>query len=96
MSAEQLGLVAGALLSLVLSYVPGLAPKYKALAGDQNRLIMAGLLLIVAVGAFGAACGNLVESTVTCDQEGALGLVTVFIYALVANQTTFTISPGRE
>ena len=91
MSAEQLGAVAGVLLSLAFSYIPGLSGKFDALETTTKRLIMAGLLLVVAVGALGLSCLNVVV-TVDCSQSGLIGLINVYIAALVANQAMFVIT----
>jgi hypothetical protein len=94
MSAEQLAAIAGVVLSLVFSYVPGLSDWYGALEATQKRLVMAGLLLAVAGGAFGLSCGNVIVS-VTCDKAGVIGLISALIAALVANQATYQLSPRK-
>jgi hypothetical protein len=93
MSAEELSLVVGLLLSLLFSYVPGFKGRFEALATETKRLVMAGLLVLVAVGSYGVACWNILDVGVSCDQPGIVGLVTAFIAALVANQATYLISP---
>jgi hypothetical protein len=94
MNAEQLSSIAGVILSLIFSYVPKVSEWYAGREATEKRLIMAGLLLLVALGAFGLSCADVV-SVVTCNKDGALGLVYAFIAALVANQATFAISPKR-
>lgn len=94
MSAEQLAAIAGVVLSLIFSYIPGISDWYGALESTQKRLVMAVLLLVVAVGVFAGSCGGIL-ATVTCDKAGALGLVSALIAALVANQATYQISPRR-
>jgi hypothetical protein len=71
---------------------------FEAKDATAKRLIMAGALLVVAALTFGAACFDLLGGlpfalAVTCDKEGAVGLISNFILALVANQATFLISP---
>ncbi|MFC2053013.1 hypothetical protein ACFLV7_01765, partial [Chloroflexota bacterium] len=51
MGAESLAVVAGVILSLLLSYAPGVKDWYDGLEGNNWRLVMLGLL--VTVGAFG-------------------------------------------
>ncbi len=92
MTTEQLSAIAGVLLSLAFSYVPGLSGKFDTLEPTGKRLVMAGLLLLVAVAAFGLSCSKVVDA-VACDKPGALGLVSAFIAALVANQGAFLLSP---
>ncbi len=91
MSAEQLSAVAGVVLSLAFSYIPGLQGVFDPLTPTEKRLVMASLLIIVAIAAFLAGCRGLLA--ITCDQPGVLGLVTSLVAALVANQATFLISP---
>lgn len=95
MTAETLGLLAGAVLSLAFSYAPGLNTRFAALPPETKRLIMAGLLLVVSGYAFLEACTGiaLLGVVVTCDQVGAVGLVRVYILALVANQGTYAATP---
>lgn len=102
MTTETLSLLAGSLLSLGFSYVPGLAGWYDRLGeggsdgGTAKRLVMLALLVLVAAGAFGLACsgwGSAVGLALTCDQSGAAGLVRALVLAIVANQSTHAISP---
>jgi hypothetical protein len=93
MTVEQLGAIAGVILSLLFSYVPGLSDKFGALPATTKRLVMAGLLLLVAGGALALSCANLIV-TVECTQAGLLSLINVYIAALVANQAAYMIAPG--
>ena len=92
MSSELLAAIAGIVLSLACSYIPGLSTKFAKLQSSTKRLIMAGLLLLTGAAAFGLSCAG-VFSTVTCDKAGILGLVSHFITALIANQSAYTLSP---
>ena len=110
LSAETLVMVAGALLSLAFSYIPGLQPKYDALPATTKRLVMLGLLVLVAGGAYGLAClgwgaliglagespATLRDTPLTCDVPGAAGLVRALILAILSNQATYLISPKVE
>ena len=94
MDDTQLALLAGALLSLVFSYVPNLKDWFDGKDSTTKRLIMAGALLVVSVAIFASSCLDLgLPFEVTCDKGGAVGLVTTFLLALVANQATFLASP---
>lgn len=95
MSSELLASIAGIVLSLVFSYIPGLNSKFAKLDGGVKRLIMGGLLLVTAGAAFGLSCAKIFP-TVACSQDGALGLVRVFVMALIANQSAFLISPETQ
>lgn len=95
MTVEQLGAIAGVILSLLFSYVPGLSDKFNALEPVVKRLIMAGLLLLVAIGALALSCANIIV-TVECTQAGLIALINVYIAALVANQAAYMITPLRR
>jgi len=96
LTAEQLSAIAGVVLSLAFSYIPGVRDWFDGLMPTIKRLIMAGLLLAVALGAFGLGCAGVLGQLggqVGCDQAGAIDLVTAFLAALVANQAAYAISP---
>jgi hypothetical protein len=95
MNAETLSAGAGILLSLAFSYGPGLAPRFAQLDPTTKRLVMAGALLVVALGAFGLSCAGVVDAA-SCTQQGGWALVSAFVSALVANQATYLISPKGE
>jgi len=95
MTAETLAMLAGAVLSLAFSYVPGLSAWFGNLEGTYKRLVMAGLLLLVAVGVAGLACAGFgpdFNLGITCDRAGLVGLFQAFMLALVANQATYSIT----
>ncbi len=99
MTSEILAGIAGVLLSLAFSYIPGLSKWYGELTEEYKRLVMLGLLAVVAVAAFGLACAGLGADfgvTVTCDQAGAIGLIKAFAVAAIANQAAFKLSPYSQ
>jgi len=102
MSAEVLAAIAGSLLSLLFSYVPGLSEWYANLGVAQNddgtrkRLVMLGLLCLVAAGSFGLGCAGWAADfglSISCDQKGVMGLLQALLLAVMANQSTYKISP---
>jgi hypothetical protein len=102
LNEETLAMAAGALLSLAFSYIPGLGERYAALTPVAKRLVMLGLLVLVACGAFGLTClewgvyfglGG-AGSSLACDAPGAAGLLRVLILAVLANQAAYLISPN--
>ena len=101
MNAEQLTVIAGAILSLAFSYIPGLKTRYEPLSAEMKRLVMLGLLLLVVAGVFGLACSRfgayLSEAgiKVPCDEPGLVGLVWSLVLAVMANQSTHLIIPRR-
>jgi Ca2+/Na+ antiporter len=95
MTDVALSAIAGVVLSLVFSYVPGVSSAFDKLETTQKRLTMALLLAIVASGALFLSCANVI-SEVACTQAGVIGLVNAYIAALVANQAAYTISPKKR
>lgn len=94
MNATELSAIAGVVLSLAFSYIPGLSGWFDAKEPTAKRLIMAGVLAAATFAIFVLSCAS-VLTLATCDQPGAIGLVTAFIAALVANQATYSISPRK-
>lgn len=96
MNSTELSTLAGILISLVFSYTPRLKDWFNALDPHVKRLIMLGVLAASALTVYGASCGGLSipgVSSVTCDQAGATGLFNSFIVAMIANQSTYMITP---
>lgn len=97
MEGNLLMSVAGVMLALGFGYIPGLKDWFAGLDGTRKALVMALLLLVAAVGAFGLSCWG-PYTFATCDEAGAWELVELFIAALVANQATYQIAvkPGQK
>lgn len=96
MTAESLSLISAAVLSLLFSYVPGLNSWFGGLDGLYKRLIMLVLLVAVAGVSYGTACagwGGDFGVALSCDKAGAVGLVKALVLAIMANQSTYAISP---
>ena len=91
MTVEQLGGIAGIILSLALAYIPKVSDWYNAKTGAEKAQIMGLLLVVSALGVFGLGCANLYV-LVPCTVEGAKTLVGVLVAALVANQGTFLLA----
>lgn len=95
MSSELLAGAAGVLMSLIASYVPGVREWFAALDASRKRLVMLGALAAVAIGATALSCAG-VLSVVECSQGGVIALATNFLAALVANQSTYLVSPKKQ
>ena len=91
MSVEQLGAIAGVILSLFVAYIPKVKDWYDAQSGQVKAQVMGALLLVSAAAVFGLSCANLYD-LVPCTVEGAKELVGILIAALVANQATFVLA----
>jgi hypothetical protein len=89
MTIEQLGAIAGIVLSLAIAYIPPFANWYNQKTAPQKAQIMAGFLILTAIGVFAYGC--IPASLVPCTLAGAKELVAVLIAALVANQATFSL-----
>jgi hypothetical protein len=98
MTIDTLSLAAGALLSLLFAYVPGVKDWFDKQASSRKRLIMAGSLALVAVAVFAAGCAGLqVPGTqIECSVDGVWSLVQVFLLALVANQGVYSITSASS
>ena len=77
--------------SLILEYVPYVSEWYSALAKKWKRFIQAAGLLVVSLIVFGLACGDIVEG-LECSQAGIIEIFLVWIWALMANQTTHLLA----
>lgn len=96
MSAEQLIAIAGAILSLAFSYIPGVKSRYEPLSDEMKRLVMLGLLVLVVAGVFALSCsrfGTYLGIGVACDEPSLVGLVWSLVLAVMANQSTYLITP---
>lgn len=94
-NADFLAAIAGVLLTLVFSYVPGISDKYAALDETYKRLIMLILLALAAGGAMALACAGLgpdFNLPFTCDRAGAVELVRSFVFAVMANQSFYKLT----
>lgn len=95
MSPEALSALAGAILSLLMNYFPGVNTAFDRMSPDKQRAVMAVLLAVAAVG--------LAVWTCTDPAAGGVGIclgatnwravAQAFVFALMANQATDRISP---
>lgn len=92
LSPETLAMIAGVILSLIFSYVPGARAWFDQYASESKRLIMLILLAITSVGAFGLACAGVI-SGIACTMPGVVDVVWAFVQAVIANQAAYSISP---
>lgn len=95
LTQETLVMIAGVVLSLAFSYVPGLRDWYGRQSKETKSLIMALALLLVAGAVFGLSCAGILL-WVACTKAGAIGLLNLYILALMANQATFMLSPQTQ
>jgi len=79
LTPEVLATIAGAIISLGFSYIPGLSVKFAALLPEVKRLIMAGIMIVVSVAIFALGCNGVLVSGIACEQAGLLQLVTIVL-----------------
>ena len=89
---EVIAVLGGAIISLAFSYVPGTESKWAQLTPQYKRLIMAGIMLIVTAVAFGLLCWGVIESSIVCDRAGLFQVIYIYIMAIVANQSVYSIT----
>lgn len=95
MDAVTLAAIAGAILSLLFTYLPWFKNWYEPLSAENKQLVMGVLLVLVAAGVFGLTCLGLADQfgwTLVCDVAGAIGFIKVLIAALMANQSVYLIT----
>jgi hypothetical protein len=96
MSAEILVGLAGIVLSVLFEYFPGLSDWYDKLQDNYQRLLMLGMLVVVAGVVFAMNCEGWFAGkipVIECSEAGVEELVWLFIIALGSNQTTHRILP---
>ena len=89
---DPLSSIAGLVLSLCFSYIPGLSGAYARLGTTAKSLIMAVLLAVVALGSVLWTCRT-ASVMGSCVSETWGGYFQAFISALVANVGAHHISP---
>lgn len=96
LTAEMLGAIAGILISLALAYIPGLHTRFQNLDSDVKRLILGILLLAATVAIALLDCGGVISTGIACDKFGVWQYVSIFIMAIIGNQTAYTTLPTRR
>lgn len=94
MTAEQLSALAGAAIAFLFR-LPGIEDRYQQFSPDVKQWIMLGVLLLTAVSLMILACTGFGEDlglTLTCDRSGLITLLTAFIYAVIGNQSAYSMT----
>lgn len=93
MNAETLSMIAGTLLSLGFSYIPGLNNRFDSLSPEYKRLIMLALVLISAIGIYAVSCAGVdFGLSIACDSTGVVSLARLVIMAAIANQGAYGLT----
>ena len=93
MTADVIGLVAGAAVAFAFNVVPGLSTWFAKQSSEYKQLFMIGAMVLVAAGAFGASCLGWFGLTIPCTTAGAGQLVQALLLAVAANQGVDRIMP---
>ena len=102
LTPELLSAIAGILLSLLASYLPGFSAWFDRLEAIHKRLVMLGLLAASSLAIAGLSCAGLGETwglrslglPLACDRNGGILVVQAFLLALIANQSAYLITRG--
>lgn len=99
MSSELLVGIAGVVVSFLFEYIPGLHDWYNGLKDNYQRLVMFGVLVLVAGAIFGLNCAQWfgdIMPKVECTSAGLEKLVVLVLTAVVANQSAFALLPRKD
>jgi hypothetical protein len=91
MNAELLSAIAGLVISLALSYIPGLADKWAGLDGTVKRAVMGILIMVVGLVSYAGTCQGWWGSG---DCGNWQTLAASILAALIANQSIYQITKG--
>lgn len=96
LTPDFLSLVAGTIISLVLSYIPGLKAWYEKLSGDWKRFILLVCLALASAGVFALGCAGFITTSLTCDKMGVWAMIQYFILAAIASQGTYSLTNKKK
>lgn len=95
MTSDMIVSIAGILVALVFTYIPGAKAWLDGQTPEFKRLFMLGVMFLVAGGALLLACTGFASDfglLLTCDRAGIVGLVKAFVIAFGANQATYQVT----
>lgn len=94
MTGEELLAVAGVVVSILFEYFPKLNTWYNGLEDNIQRLIMLGVVALIALTVFGMSCAGLSDAY-TCDKAGVWALIKMFVAGVIANQSAYLVLPRK-
>lgn len=95
LNSDVLAGMAGVLISLGCSYLPGVSARWDALEGVWKRLTMAIMLMVVSVVIVALSCAGVLQG-VECSQKGAWAVLSALFSALTANQSTYALAGKKS
>ena len=91
---DSIHFAAGIIISLALSYIPGLHDRWLALPSDWKRVVLLIALAAASVLLWLARCEwGLIVGGPSCD-DGAVAALRGFIEAVIASQAAYAVSPA--
>lgn len=96
LTPELLAGIAGAVLSILFAYIPGLNTWYARFIPEIKRSIMLVLLILSGAAIYAMGCAGWMDTGISCDQAGVLRLVWILITAVMSNQSTYMIIPKTD
>ena len=94
MTGQELGSIAGVVLSTLFEYFPKLSVWYNAQEDNIQRLVLLGAMAVVALTIFGMGCAGL-SDYFTCTKEGLWAVVKVFVSGVIASQAAYLVLPRK-
>lgn len=95
-TAEAIGAVAGVVISLLFNYFPVLRVKFASLTQEAKSLIMIGLMVLVVAVVTVLDFYDVINAGLTFDKSGITRIILTLISAMVANQSTYLVSPQTQ
>lgn len=89
LTATGISIIASALLSLALNYIPGLDTVWAGLDSKKKQLWIIGLMFLIVAVVFGLNCAKLFSKYIpatTCDLVGAQDAFVAFLLAWAVGQ----------
>lgn len=88
----EFGLIAGTVLTLVLSYAPGVAVWFETLSAEVKQQVNISLMIFAALMIFALSCTKLLDVGIACTLQGGLDLVLILLAGLISNQGVYSAS----
>jgi len=97
LTQESLAVVAGGVLSVIFSFVPGLNVWFAAKPENLKRILMAFYLAVLVGALFGGMCLGIFYITgAVCDQITAIQFIYLWMLAAVSNQSIYSLTPRLQ
>jgi hypothetical protein len=93
LTPDMLAMIAGVILTLAFSYIPGLNTAFAKWSPELKRITMLALLLLTSAVVYGLGCAGILNAGLTCDKQGLVQLIWMFILAVISNQSVYQITP---